>query len=78
MEINKPGWLETLWNVNPTIAEQAQKDFEQWQKDKTKKCNCDIPHVIGRSEQLPCCDCENFAEYDNGIKYCSVCGTKLK
>ena len=23
------------------------------------------------------CDCKNFAEYDEGLKYCSVCGTKL-
>ena len=36
-----------------------------------------IPAVVGRSEQLPCGDCENYAEWDNGIKWCSVCGTKL-
>ena len=36
-----------------------------------------IPDVVLRSEQLPCGDCENYAEYDGGIKYCSVCGTKL-
>lgn len=39
--------------------------------------NCSIPAVVGQSEQLPCGDCENYAEYDGGIKYCSVCGTKL-
>ena len=33
--------------------------------------------VVGRSEQLPCGDCENYAEWDNGIRWCSVCGTKL-
>ena len=27
--------------------------------------------------KLPCGDCENYAEYDGGLKYCSVCGTKL-
>ena len=36
-----------------------------------------IADVVGQSEQLPCGDCENYAEYDGGIKYCSVCGTKL-
>lgn len=33
--------------------------------------------VVGRSEQLPCGDCENYAQWDNGIRWCSVCGTKL-
>lgn len=23
----KPGWLETLWNINPRIAEQAEKEL---------------------------------------------------
>ena len=36
-----------------------------------------IPDVVLRSEQLPCGDCDNYAECDGGIKYCSVCGTKL-
>jgi NADH pyrophosphatase NudC (nudix superfamily) len=26
---------------------------------------------------LPCGDCENYAQWDNGIRWCSVCGTKL-
>lgn len=39
--------------------------------------NCSIPAVVGQSEQLPCGDCENYAEWDNGIRWCSVCGTKL-
>lgn len=24
---NKPGWLETLWNVNPGLAERAEKEL---------------------------------------------------
>jgi NADH pyrophosphatase NudC (nudix superfamily) len=36
-----------------------------------------IPLVVQQSEQLVCGDCDNYAEYDGGIKYCSVCGTKL-
>lgn len=28
-------------------------------------------------KQKSCGDCYNYAEYDNGIKWCSVCGTKL-
>lgn len=35
------------------------------------------PPVVGRSGQLTCGDCENYAEWDNGIRWCSVCGTKL-
>ena len=42
---------------------------------ETKQLN--IPDVVLRSEQLPCGDCDNYAEYDGCIKYCSVCGTKL-
>ena len=26
---NLPAWLETLWNVNPTIAKKAQINYEQ-------------------------------------------------
>jgi hypothetical protein len=43
----------------------------------TRKQQCNIHDVVLRSEQLPCGDCNNYAEYDGGIKYCSVCGTKL-
>lgn len=35
------------------------------------------PLVSGRSEQLPCGNCENYAQWDNGIRWCSICGTKL-
>ena len=31
-----------------------------------------ISRVVGQSG-----DCENYAEWDNGIRWCSVCGTKL-
>ena len=33
--------------------------------------------VVQQSEQLYCGDCDNYAEYDGGIKYCSVCGNKM-
>lgn len=36
-----------------------------------------LHNVVGQSGQLPCGDCENYAEWDNGIRWCSVCGTKL-
>ncbi|AGO47436.1 hypothetical protein Phi19:3_gp032 [Cellulophaga phage phi19:3] len=36
-----------------------------------------IADVVGRSEQLNCGDCDNYEEYDNGIKWCSNCGNKL-
>lgn len=39
---------------------------------------CDsLNNVVEQNKQLSCGDCENYAEYDNGIKWCSVCGTKL-
>lgn len=50
--------------------DEAINELEQWQ-------TLPIDSVVGRSEQLPCGDCENYAEYDGGVKYCSVCGTKL-
>lgn len=36
-----------------------------------------IHDIVGLSEHLPCCDCENYAEWYNGIRWCSICGTKL-
>ena len=27
---NKPGWLETLWNVNPRLATAAENDIIEW------------------------------------------------
>lgn len=34
---NKPAWLETLWNVNPRLAEAAEKDVARWQKLETSQ-----------------------------------------
>lgn len=38
-----PGWLETLWNINPGLAEKAEKDYqslkEEIQKIKLNKIN---------------------------------------
>lgn len=31
-EYEKPAWLETLWNINPSLAERAEKDVINWQK----------------------------------------------
>lgn len=28
--VNKPGWLETLWNVNPGLAQRAENDLIEW------------------------------------------------
>lgn len=25
--VNKPGWLQTLWNINPSLAEKAENDL---------------------------------------------------
>lgn len=26
-EEDKPGWLQTLWNVNPRLAEEAEREL---------------------------------------------------
>ena len=31
--VNKPGWLETLWNVNPRLAREAENDIIDWLED---------------------------------------------
>lgn len=36
---------------------------------RTKQC--------AKNKTKACGDCENYAEYDNGMKFCSVCGTPL-
>ena len=32
VNFEKPGWLETLWNINPSLAERAEKDIMQQKK----------------------------------------------
>jgi hypothetical protein len=60
-------FIEVYLFVESALAENTPTSSEQ----------CAAPAVVGRSGQLPCGDCNNYAEYDGGIKYCSVCGTKL-
>lgn len=31
-----PAWLETLWNINPGIAERAQEDIKKMQSEVAK------------------------------------------
>jgi len=31
VNFEKPAWLETLWNVNPSLAERAEADVVRWQ-----------------------------------------------
>lgn len=33
--MNKPGWLETLWNVNPGLAQRAENDLIEWVENET-------------------------------------------
>jgi len=28
--VNKPGWLQTLWNVAPGLADRAEQDLIKW------------------------------------------------
>ena len=53
-----------------------QEEYGLFGKEHERQ-QCFLHSVVLRSEQSPCGDCENYAEYDGGIKYCSVCGTKL-
>ena len=56
---------------------KKKKEVKFWNDTIQEIAKLRKPDVSQRSEQLPCGDCENYAEYDGGIKYCSVCGTKL-
>lgn len=35
-KFDSPAWLETLWNINPSLAERAEKDVQEWQKIENK------------------------------------------
>ena len=69
--------LQILDNVRywDTCPNDYKKDIEAFLD--THKQALHKHDVVGRSERLPCGDCYNYAEYDGGIKYCSVCGTKF-
>ena len=80
-EVNKSAIMRDLHNEAVEIYKNAYEGeyaIEQFlygaEKlfEKLRQCN-----VVGRSGQLPCGDCENYAQWDNGIRWCSVCGTKL-
>lgn len=34
-------------------------------------------HELCECSEVSVCDCENYAEFDKGIKWCSICGSKL-
>lgn len=67
-------WAEMLQEQIQNGA--SQSDIIQILEDYKNQA-LRIHNVVGRSEQLPCGDCENYAQWDNGIRWCSVCGTKL-
>lgn len=52
------------------------KKFWKWLFGTRKKIQ-NTHNIVLQSKQLPCGDCENYAEYDGAIKYYSVCGRKL-
>lgn len=67
-----------------------QPEIEQSKKSDIELCRQDHDEEIvsiqskTRPEQSeategkkPCGDCENYAEYDGALRYCSICGTKL-
>ena len=37
-----PAWLQTLWNVNPGLAEKAEKYVERWQDIESDMNNLGI------------------------------------
>lgn len=55
-----------------SMCNETKLNVLKWTMQQLRKHD-----VVGRSEQLPCGDCENYAQWDNGIRWCSVCGTKL-
>lgn len=47
-----PTWLQELWEQNPSLARRAEKHYLELKEQ------CNIPYVVGRSEQL-----KAFAQY---------------
>jgi NADH pyrophosphatase NudC (nudix superfamily) len=54
---------EELNSINEVIEATIQAVFQ--------------PHILEQRKQQYCGDCGNYVEWDNGIKWCSVCGNKL-
>jgi len=45
---------------------EPEESWQDRQFDENHRQVLDLFAVSGRSEQLPCGDCENYAEYDGG------------
>mgnify|MGYP001773640560 CR=1 FL=1 len=54
-EKEMPAWLETLWNVNPRLAEAAEKDVVRWHKLETYH-----EQVIGNKQHYLLLDEEGY------------------
>ena len=60
-----------LLNNEFESKEMTKEDF-----DNTLMYFATLYHAEQTKQQF-CGDCENYAEWDTGIKWCSVCGNKL-
>lgn len=54
---------------NNIISKKMKEDFINNTMAKVNQVEAPVKPACG--------DCENYSEYDNGIKYCSNCGSKL-
>lgn len=49
----------------------------RWQKANSEDSNCNIPDVVGRSEQLVCGHPDEALIRDKPTEYCMACGRNI-
>jgi len=49
---SKPDWLETLFNVNPRLAERAEEYIEGILAERAEKLTTNIPYLLGQMAAL--------------------------
>jgi hypothetical protein len=88
--VNQNHWSIEYWNGgmwftrNSHLVEDSmfstidETPIVREQKQTEQQINCNLPHVVGRSEQVPC-EHEEKTMQGNGFTYviCSRCGADL-
>lgn len=74
---NKPAWLETLWNVNPRLAEAAEKDVARWQKLETSHDKALHKHFVSNNEVAVCVHPFKFVVTHGSRCHCLKCGCDI-
>jgi hypothetical protein len=76
----KKDWYFELIRVSP--LENMQRIYKKYDGVEfliQSVCKHQLEFYIGEKKRKlrECNDCDNYAEYDGALKYCSVCGKKL-